>query len=236
MELQFLGRGSSFNPKEGNTSAFLKSVDGETLFLIDCGSTVFSRLLEKGILEGIKHLHIALTHLHGDHAGSLSELISYVYWNMDITPIIHFPIAWDDNALAGFLTVQGIENFLYQQERLPARKIETLNLQFKFFPVSHVIPLLDETFAIWLQIGDEKIYYSGDTNRISCLPGLQSGEYTRVYHECTTWEDSLVHVPYELLVKTIPLELRHKMYLMHLDANFDISKAKADGFNLVELL
>ena len=38
MELKFLGRGSAFNVKEGNTSAFFYS-NGE-LFLIDCGESV----------------------------------------------------------------------------------------------------------------------------------------------------------------------------------------------------
>ncbi|MDR0859662.1 MAG: MBL fold metallo-hydrolase [Candidatus Peribacteria bacterium] len=234
--MRFLGRGSSFNPKEGNTSAFLKSADGETLFLIDCGSTVFCRLLDKGILEGVQQLHIALTHLHGDHAGSLSELISYAFWKMGVRPILHFPISLDDDVLMTFLRAQGIEDSLYSHERLPSRKIDTLQLQFKFFPVPHADPLWNETFALWLQIGDEKIYYSGDTNRISCLEGLQRGEYDRVYHECSTWEESPVHVPYGRLLATIPQELRGKIWLMHLDEDFDFSRAKSDGFNVVELI
>lgn len=236
MELQFLGRGSGFNPEEGNTSAFLKSDDGETLFLIDCGSTVFSRLMEKGILDGVQHLHIALTHLHGDHVGSLSELLVYAYWKMGIRPLVHFPIALDDDSLEIFLKIQDVVDCCYQHECLSSGKIGNLHLQFKFFPVFHVAHLQDQTFAIWLQIRDDKIYYSGDTNRISCLEGLLQGEFDRVYHECSTWEQSPVHVPYGKLLEAFHPEVRSKIWLMHLDADFDEARAHADGFNVVKTL
>ena len=42
MKLNFLGRGAAFNPKEGNTAAFIK--EGDRLLLIDCGESVFRQI------------------------------------------------------------------------------------------------------------------------------------------------------------------------------------------------
>ena len=89
MELKFLGRGSAFNVKEGNTSAFFYS-NGE-LFLIDCGESVFERVVNNYLLDNIKAINILITHTHGDHVGSLGSLILYCYHNLDIKVNIILP-------------------------------------------------------------------------------------------------------------------------------------------------
>ena len=42
--LTFVGRGATFNPAERNTAAYVR--EKNRLFLIDCGETVFERLIE----------------------------------------------------------------------------------------------------------------------------------------------------------------------------------------------
>lgn len=88
-ELKFLGIGSAFNTELGNTSAFIK--ENNSLFLIDCGGTVFSKLQELKILEGVKKVYIAITHSHPDHVGSLGDLIFYSYYTLKATVTILFP-------------------------------------------------------------------------------------------------------------------------------------------------
>ena len=75
MELKFLGRGSAFNVKEGNTSAYYKK--DNILLLIDCGTTVFKSILDQHLLDNVKEVNVLITHLHDDHVGSLSSLIRY---------------------------------------------------------------------------------------------------------------------------------------------------------------
>lgn len=43
-QLKFLGTGSAFNTKLGNTSAYLLNNDKSAMLLFDCGETVFSKL------------------------------------------------------------------------------------------------------------------------------------------------------------------------------------------------
>lgn len=77
--LKFLGRGSAFNREEGNTSAYIKTKD--CFFLIDCGELVYDEIEKRRLInENIKSVNILITHLHGDHAGSLSSFIFWCYY------------------------------------------------------------------------------------------------------------------------------------------------------------
>ena len=55
-KLEFLGRGSGYNVKEGNTSAYIRK--NETLLLIDCGEDIFKTIVEKAETEGFKVVNI----------------------------------------------------------------------------------------------------------------------------------------------------------------------------------
>ena len=89
MELHFLGRGNSSNAKEGNTAAYF--IDNNELFLIDCGETVFSKIIKLELLNNIKEIHVFITHTHSDHIGSLGSLIMYCYFNIKIKLNIILP-------------------------------------------------------------------------------------------------------------------------------------------------
>ncbi|MDR0608212.1 MAG: MBL fold metallo-hydrolase [Candidatus Peribacteria bacterium] len=241
MELKFLGRGSAFNLREGNTAAFLKSENGATLFLIDCGEMIFARLCEKNLLVGVKSLHIVLTHLHPDHAGSLASLIFYAYFCLKIIPKVYFP----DDILHTFLGLQGVVAFSspkdgiftsqYELNALGVARIGELGIHLRFIPVHHT-GTLKSTFALALQIGSKKVYYSGDTSNVAGVMGAQGDQYDCIYHECTVLEDSPVHTPYNMLKETFSPEKRSKVYLMHLDTNFDMTVAREDGFSVVSLI
>ena len=84
MELLFLGRGAAFNPSEGNNSAYF--IDNNQLFLIDCGESVFSSLMENNLLDKSMKINLMITHTHSDHIGSLGSLVMYSYY------VLHKPI------------------------------------------------------------------------------------------------------------------------------------------------
>ncbi len=76
-KLKFLGRGSGYYAKDQNTASYIKK--NETLLLIDCEETVFKRILEKRLTEGIKEIHVLIAHMHSDYISSLDGFIEFCY-------------------------------------------------------------------------------------------------------------------------------------------------------------
>lgn len=72
-DLKFFGRGSGFNPAMGSTAAYF--IEGNCLFLIDCGESVYRRIKEANLLDGIKVVYFFCTHTHSDHIGSAGNLM-----------------------------------------------------------------------------------------------------------------------------------------------------------------
>lgn len=73
-KLTFLGSDSGFGLN--NNSAYF--TQGRRFILFDCGMTVFNQV--KDLIKEYDNLDIIITHLHNDHAGSLSQLIQYNYF------------------------------------------------------------------------------------------------------------------------------------------------------------
>ena len=161
--LNFLGNGSAFNSKLGNTSAFIKHND--SMILIDCGGTTFHRLQAYDLLDGIKYLYIVITHTHPDHVGSLGEVIFYSHYMLKIKPVILFP---EKQLLEEFLECIGVRSKMYDLNSL--KKVEYKDEQFgqfsiEFIPVSHVDTI--PAFGFVINIFRKTIYFSGDSNSIS---------------------------------------------------------------------
>lgn len=74
--LKFLGSDSGFGIN--NNSAYIE--EKGKLTIIDCGFTVFTQIKKKFDLNKYKEINVIITHLHNDHAGSLSQLILYSYF------------------------------------------------------------------------------------------------------------------------------------------------------------
>ena len=62
---------------ENNNSAYFET--NNQLYIIDCGFSVFSKIKNKFDFNKYKSINIIITHLHNDHAGSLSQIILYLF-------------------------------------------------------------------------------------------------------------------------------------------------------------
>ena len=78
--LNFLGSDAGYGKE--NNSAYIKIED--KLILIDCGFTVFSKIKENIDMNNYNEIEVIITHLHNDHAGSLSQLVLYSYLELGI--------------------------------------------------------------------------------------------------------------------------------------------------------
>jgi len=81
--IRFVGAGGAHDLTWGNSAALL-TWEGRT-FLIDCGFTVYPRLVEKGLVESLDA--ICITHLHDDHIGSLSALLYHRHFLSRLPPV-----------------------------------------------------------------------------------------------------------------------------------------------------
>lgn len=74
--LTWIGTGSAFNGKDGNTASILRF--GDVVALLDCGFSVPNELKRLGLIDEITHVFIS--HTHSDHAGGLELLAQWRYF------------------------------------------------------------------------------------------------------------------------------------------------------------
>lgn len=235
MLLNFLGRGSAFNVNEGNNSAYLKlSVrhNNDTLFLIDCGESIFQRIINKKILDDKTSVNILITHLDSDHVGSLSSLVYYCYYIKHVIPNIYFP-KYD---LYDLLKNQGhSEGVDYKFHLLNAENdnfIETGNIKkIKPIKVEHVKTL--NCFGYLIYLDSKLIWYSGDCSGVSNV--INEYHIDEFYQDtCLADYDGNVHTSLRTLCENIPREKRNVVYCMHIDCDELIEKAEKEYFNVVK--
>ncbi len=241
MELKFLGRGAAFNPLEGGNSAFF--IEGETLFLIDCGEGAFSKLFElKALGEGqkINRIKLFLTHTHSDHAGGIGTLAAYSFFKMGVPLEIVLPAnAAYRQIIEILLTIFGSPKEQYRI--LSCEELDNHYEAFRsvrYLETAHCEQLL--SFSILFETNGGRIFYSGDTNETGHIERLiaerSSHEIGRIYVDFTTADfEGNVHLSCKKLADAVPEELRGKIYCMHFASDSDIKAAKQAGFNAVEL-
>ncbi|MFL0195030.1 MBL fold metallo-hydrolase [Clostridium sp. WILCCON 0269] len=230
--LNFLGRGSAFNIREGNNSAFIK--ENTELLLIDCGENIFERILNKHLLHDIKNVHVLITHLDSDHVGSLSSLIYYCYYIKHIVVNIYFP----HKSLYHLLHLHGHRdrhdyNFHYLNVNTNNFHRFAAITSIKPISVSHIDTLKCFGYLLYLKSG-RLIWYSGDCNKVSHV--IYKYNIDEIYHDtCLADYSGNVHTSLKLLCKSIPKDKRNKVYCMHIDCDELIAKAQIEGFKVVEI-
>lgn len=236
--LKFIGSGSAFNTKLGNTSAYYK--EGTQLFLIDCGSSTFQKIKDSDLLDGVENIHVLITHSHSDHIGSLGDLVLYSYFSMGemmkIKTNIYSIGATDVKKI---LKLMGVTEEYYNY--IPT--LHTLETKLKQFNDLSIIELyrnkhVDELFSFGyvIRLNGKKIYYSGDTSDLDkyVLNSINRGEIDTSYIDtCKADYEGNVHLSLRKLDELIDLEVRNKVYCMHLDEGFDRKEAEDLGFNVV---
>lgn len=237
MLLKFIGNGSAFNVENGNTSAFYR--EGDKFLLIDCGESVFEKIVKERLLDGINKIYIANTHLHGDHAGSLSSFIYYAFYAKGIIPrIVASDYPQKDQELASFLMFSGVnKNFYYFCGSNLDNEFNSLH-SLKYNKISHD-KKITASYAINISLTDgRKIYFSGDTNDFNYINAV--GENLKEGDEfycdtCLADYEGNVHCNVHKLAAVIPEDKRGQVYAMHLDNNYDlISILGYYGFKVAE--
>ena len=204
--LTFLGRDSGFGKL--NTSAY--AIINNRLLLVDCGYTVMPKLLEFNILSSVTGIDVIITHLHADHAGSLSQLVLYSYY------VFKNPVNIISNCkeIDNFLTITGASRFL-QTPGFPKERYTRNNDFVTFIKTDHVEDEMD-SYGFTTRINGIRAIYTGDTNTLEpFIPYVEPG--------CQLFTDAScsggVHLNLEEnlpLLKDLSSRGVH-VFLMHLD-------------------
>lgn len=247
-ELKFLGSGDAFNIEKGNTSAYF--IFKNTLILIDCGETVFSKIINLKLLNDIRKVIVLITHLHSDHVGSLGTFVAHLKYECCIKVEIYVP----NEQFIKCFDIMGISHEWYIGS-IPGhhRSFELVHdnndrIVAQYIPTQHKPEMNCYGILMNLLIYESKpvpmmnknkygIYYSGDSiiipNEILVL--LINGKLNRIYQDtCSYFTDNMIHMNVDRLAENIPVLYRDKIYCMHINKFFNTDLAISYGFNIVE--
>jgi len=233
MELLFTGRGAAFNTKEGNTSAYF--IENEKLFLIDCGESVFAALKENQVLANIKEIYVLISHTHSDHCGSLGSLGFYCQYVLHTR--LNIVVPHDDSYVQSLETLMSI--FGNTKEAYQFIYEESLDHVFESFDsVRYDLTKHDDgltCFSFVFETNCGAVFFSADTritdNIVHFIKTHQ--QIDQMYMEVTDLHiPGDIHLNIEALEAVIPLEMRTKLWMMHLRGDECIARAKAAGFQI----
>ena len=222
--LNFYGIGAAFNPALGNNSAYIKQ-DG-ALILLDCGSSTFERAI-KDIHQADPHnIHIFITHTHTDHIGSLGTMLDYISYALGGKAHLYFPC----DSIIDILTLSKVQPGTYVFNKVMQANVQ--GMHFNFSPVPHVG---EHCYAILIKDSTKTILYGGDSSKLTLLDDFLQGNISQMYLDVCDGT-SPVHLGYNDLLQYVPnVTDRNRIYLMHLNNNFDTKKAIQDGFNIAPM-
>lgn len=233
--LSFISTGSAFNAALGNNSAYLRA--GNSLLLFDCGGSVFGSLVRGGLLSGVADILVVITHTHPDHVGSLGDLILYnhhqlsarmtiVYQHPEIVDAILGPMGVSREYYQ-FLNPDGGGRFVIDTQDLHW-ELEAIDVKHseKVFPYGYVARAAD---------GSACFYYSGDAKEIPepILGDFRAGWIQLLYQDVSSFDgEANPHLSFSQLCQIIPVEMRSRVWCMHLDEVFDVQAAGQAGFKV----
>lgn len=233
MELLFLGRGSAFNTSEGNTSAYF--IDKNELFLIDCGESIFERIIEKGLLNDVDCVNVMITHTHSDHVGSIGSLIMYCYYviKKNVNIIISRDSLYKDDIIdliRIFGCTSDMYRIVYEDEYNDYDMFNSIN----FVKTNHVKEI--PSYGILFDTNNGIVYYSGDTSDLNNVSDLINSDLDidKIYVD-TTSSDVVnnVHVFIGNLNELVSKSLKKRVYCMHINDKKCIDMVMEYGFNVV---
>ena len=196
--LTFLGSDSGFG--DTNNSAYIEQEN--KLIIIDCGLTVFNTLKRKFDFTKYNDIEIIITHLHNDHAGSLSQLILYLWYIYNIKAKV---ISACKN-IKEYLRITGTPDEAYT--------LTNADTNIQFIETEHVKEI--DCYGFLLKVDNKTIIYTGDTKTlVPFLPSIDDAD--ELYVDVS--KNGGVHLKIDDIMQDLR-EIKHNktnVYLMHID-------------------
>lgn len=242
----FTGVGSAFAKKNYQTSLIIAK--NRKTILVDVGSNIPLSLYEKGIgITDFDFYH--LTHSHADHIGGMEELLlraRYIYNKKPqviITPTYQ-DILWEKSLKGGCEYNEGgllrFSDFMTPlwPEWIKANprevyRIQVGDMRLEIFRTIHIpaeVTRWEQAFWSTGLIVDERVLFTADTRFDPAIfRDLDISRVETIFHDCQLGGAGLVHATYDE-IKTLPADIRKKIYLTHYGDNFADYTPARDGF------
>lgn len=216
MKIEVLGVGGGFSPELGNSSFLVWDDKEYSAILMDCGFSVFPRLLQletetnREIIRKIDTIFIS--HMHGDHVGSLGTLLQYRWFRLKMGT----KLAGVD--LSAFLSLEDSKE-----------GFTGLNDSIETVPTKH-IPGMPSVAGL-----ANGVFYSGDTY-VSVLNSGLAKKATVVVHDAALKPNSS-HILIDDLAKSATFDILRKTWLIHYNPDdYDDLVKKAKFFQFAGVL
>lgn len=210
--IRFVGTGGAFDVELGNSAAIVSMAEAN--YLVDCGHSVFPRLVQLGLVSKIDG--ILITHLHDDHVGSLSSLVLYHSLVLQKGRMkIYVPSA-DFQASLSALLSHSLGDPSLRIDFRPISEIEGVGFVDTFG--KHVEWM--QTYAYYFSDGKSSIVYSGDNGDVDFLmekiTQLGLPEPT-VFHEVFFHFEIAAHAYYRHVMRWTD---RYRVFGYHCDPQY----------------
>lgn len=250
LQLFFVGTGSAFN--KSNFQNNLLVIKGQNHVLIDCG-TICPYALSTYNTPVSEIRTVLPTHSHADHIGGLEELALSGKYVANRKPQLiitdeYKKILWENSLKGGCAygeqskagTLFTIDDYFeqicpvqIQNEPRPVYEVNIGSINLKLYRTIHVLCPSTDWNTMFYSVGvliDDRIFFSGDTTfDRSLINGLESKyKIEWIFHDCQFYEGG-VHASYSEL-KTLPENIKSKMFLCHYGENYKSFSPKKDGF------
>lgn len=249
MKVTFLGVGSAFSRKNGNSNLLIEH--GDIKLLVDCSLVSSAALREYGL--SFKDItHIFITHLHADHITGLEEMAFMSRLVHATRPTLLSSASlldrlWNCSLRGGLEYIelkpgeaqpQRLESFFEVCPLAPSawNTIDgTTPLHLFLHPTDHVKGM--ESYGLMVEVpsgGPQKRFLlSGDTKFDPALIEQGRRDCSVIFHDCQLFDSGPanskgVHTSYRQLQAVSP-EIRRMMWLYHY-GDADLPDVLDDGF------
>lgn len=258
---KFTGYGAGNNPTMGSNSAYIMTPD-DGMILLECGETVFARMINLKDFQRAQWLTIIVSHTHSDHAGSLGNMVLYNYQVLNRPVTIIAGGMRQKSELRSLLKAFGVPRKAYcmlthkdvmRTSRNYARSLHLCPLGVYMPATSHVPELACHSVIMTSSESvdankddDQVLFWSGDTNDpfigiyvLKEQPNMRS--YVEVCGEANPYHTSLDEIEYCLDLMTqddvrAKWRYRKQITLMHFDSEATLRRAEKLGYSIPKLV
>jgi ribonuclease BN (tRNA processing enzyme) len=245
MRIKFLGRGGAFAPMNIGNSNMMITSDQNHRFMLDFGTTAPYIYRDEWKMDFADIDAVWISHLHADHC-SLEMLAFHRYFlpkrnsaGERVVPNLYMSqslmeMMWENTLSGGLKSLQGkimtltdyfdchpvAANGSFVWDSIKFTPIQTIHIRSGY--------IIMDSYGLLMELPNGKvIYQTSDTQfDLGLMPFYQKADV--IFHDCETGSHkSVVHAHYSDL-KTLPADIRKKMWLYHY--NLSEVNYKRDGF------